>query len=122
MHRGYILERAVGHPNAVNEYVYQHRLVVERSIGRYLLADELIHHMNHIKNDNHLENLEIVTAKMHRREHASVLVNYLGETICWQEAIERLKLDRSSVKSMKKRHTWTHQQTIDHYIKKRQKL
>jgi hypothetical protein len=57
---GYILEQAPTHPNRDGRgYVYQHRLIVEKIIGRFLTTNEHCHHINGIKNDNRIENLMV---------------------------------------------------------------
>ena len=68
---GYILEYYPGHPNAKPDgYVYQHRLVMERHIGRYLNSNEIVHHKNGNKQDNTIENLELTTQAIHAKEHS----------------------------------------------------
>ena len=58
--KGYILEWAPHHPFAqASGYVPQHRLVMERSLGRMLLPLETVHHRNGVKDDNRPENLEV---------------------------------------------------------------
>lgn len=52
---GYVYERVEGE----RQGVLQHRLVMERPLGRPLWPDESVHHINGVKTDNGIENLEI---------------------------------------------------------------
>ncbi len=57
---GYILCYAPDHPHCVNErYVFEHRLIMEKHLGRYLKPKERIHHLNGIKDDNRIKNLKL---------------------------------------------------------------
>ena len=70
--RGYLLAYAPKHPNAHKDgYVMLHTVVMEKHIGRYLNKDEVVHHINHVRNDNRIENLRLMTKKEHMLLHAS---------------------------------------------------
>lgn len=66
---GYLTVYEPVHPAANRSgRVLEHRLVMERKIGRLLLRSEHVNHVNHVRDDNRPENLEIMTASDHGRE------------------------------------------------------
>lgn len=51
------------HPHATKMgYVLEHRLVMEKVLGRYLEKNEIVHHINHRKSDNDPQNLMVYTS------------------------------------------------------------
>lgn len=74
---GYVLIR-VGiehHLADVRGYAYEHRLVAEQKIGRKLQKGEIVHHIDHNKQNNHPDNLEVLTVAEHRYEHRTKTSN-----------------------------------------------
>lgn len=74
---GYVLIKLPGHHLAdVRGYVYEHRLVAERKLGRPLEPGEEVHHVNHDKADNSPSNIEIYPSRAHHFvQHRRVGIN-----------------------------------------------
>jgi hypothetical protein len=63
-HDGYVWVYFPEHPAATrNKHVKEHRLVMEKKLGRSLLPNEQVHHINGVRTDNDPENLELWVRK-----------------------------------------------------------
>jgi hypothetical protein len=67
---GYIKVYVPDHPHCTADgYVMKHILVMEKTIGRFMTTDECVHHINHIRDDNRIENLRLMTKSDHMSMH-----------------------------------------------------
>jgi hypothetical protein len=84
---GYVMRYAPKHPRAnANPYVFEHILLVEERLGRYLHPFENVHHRNGVRDDNRPENLELWTRPQPNGIRAR-------EAIEWAHRILRLYRD-----------------------------
>lgn len=66
--KGYWKVYAPQHPFCDGHgYVFEHRLIMEQYIGRYLTPEEEVHHINGKITDNKIQNLQLLTKSEHRK-------------------------------------------------------
>lgn len=67
---GYRLVYCPNHPSARKRgYIYEHRYIMEKHIGRFLQLNEIVHHKNENKSDNRIENLALMDRMDHMKIH-----------------------------------------------------
>jgi hypothetical protein len=66
---GYVRIYVPMHPKANTwGYVYEHVVIMEKELNRFLLEDEVVHHINGVRWDNRIENLKV----MNKIEHSKI--------------------------------------------------
>lgn len=99
---GYLYLWKPDHPQAnCDGYVAEHRLIMEKSIGRHIEPEEIVHHINHTRNDNRIENLQLVASNsehnlLHSKEITQRMKRYWTpeNRLKKSEAIKELRKNR----------------------------
>ena len=77
-----------------NGYILEHRLMMAKHLRRCLLVWEIVHHKNHIRDDNRLENLQLVSEDRH------------SQITLLENKVKRLEDKVSELKKVYRLQTW----------------
>ena len=81
----YVLVKAPQHPKRNKDGLYwEHIIIAEQYLGRYLRSGESVHHINEIKTDNRIENLFVCTRLEHDKAHGMKNVSLFKLKVTWK--------------------------------------
>jgi hypothetical protein len=82
---GYIYIYMPDHPFANGDsYVAEHRLIMEKHLNRHLTPDEVVHHINGLRWDNRIENLEVLDKHKHHHAHKPPAITEIIQALLGQ--------------------------------------